>query len=269
MSETPPPLGAVYVLKEGRRLGPFGLEELLDGLENGDFSANEVCLREGATECERLRDLLDWDETPKSGAAETRREDEDEDDDLDDFEDEDDFAEDEDEDEDFEEDDDEEAARARHNTAPGGPPLRRAPSPDRIVYSGHPSVLTYPISLLALVGGFFGGLWLYRIDASYTLAAFSIAVAGLARLGYVRFTHDYLVRLRRVEVVTGFVARSSREVRIEDIRSINVSCRGLPGIFGIGTVDFITTGDAPEITFRKIWAARRIKALVRRLQDAQ
>ncbi|NLT72556.1 MAG: PH domain-containing protein, partial [Verrucomicrobiaceae bacterium] len=72
---------------------------------------------------------------------------------------------------------------------------------------------------------------------------------------------------RRIEKITGLLARSSQEVRIEDIRAINVTCRGLIGILGIGTVDFFTTGDTAEVSFHQIWAAQKVKTLVRRLQD--
>lgn len=222
------PLGdEVHVLKGGRRLGPFTVEDLLDGLESGDFSEDDLCLRAGAGDCERLRDLLDW--------------------------------------EGGEEDWDEAEAPP--------PPRQEASAPakapaDRLLYAGHPSALTYPVALLALVGGVTGGVWLHRVDPAFALAGFGLAMAGLARLGLVRLTHDYRVRTRRVEVATGLLARSSREVRIADIRSINVTCRGLVGMLGVGTVDFLTSGDEPEISFERIWAAKRVKALVRRLQDA-
>jgi hypothetical protein len=32
-------------------------------------------------------------------------------------------------------------------------------------------------------------------------------------------------------------------------------------------VDFFTTGDDPEVTFRDVWAAKKVKILVRQLQD--
>lgn len=225
------PLGdAVYVLKEGRRLGPFTVEDLLDGLESGDFAEDDVCLREGAAECERLRDLLDW------------------------------------EDDDDEEDQTDSSDPSDPTDLPEPPPAKT--HRDRLLYIGHPSVLTYPLSLLALVGGVTGGIWLYRADPAFTLAGLGLATAGLVRLSLVRFTHDYRIRVRRVEIVTGLLARSSREVRVADIRSINVTCRGLAGMLGIGTVDFLTSGDEPEVSFQRVWAARRIKGLVRRLQDA-
>jgi len=245
----------IYVLKGGRRLGPFTVENLLDGLESGDFSEDDVCLRPGATDCERLREILDWEED-----AEVVPDEEDEDD----FEESgSEFGEDDFEDE-APEVDEEEDERTSHGR-PTASPARLASN--RLLYAGHPSVLNYPLALGALVLGITGGIWVYRIDPNLTLAGLALAVAGLVRLSFVRFTHDYHIRPRRIEVTTGFIARSSREVRIEDIRSINVTCRGLLGLFGIGTVDFLTSGDTPEITFERIWAAQKIKKLVRKLQD--
>lgn len=245
MDELYPVDDEIYVLKEGRRLGPFTVENLLDGLESGDFSEDDICLRPGATDLERIRDLLDWEEEPEADEGGTPEED----------------------DEDLEEDFDEEATddEVEGKTSQSRPVT--AGSSNRLLYAGHPSALNYPISLIALVGGITGGIWLYRIDPNLTLAGLALAVAGLVRLSFVRFTHDYHIRPRRIEVTTGFLARSSREVRIEDIRSINVTCRGILGMFGIGTVDFLTSGDAPEVSFERVWAARNIKALVRRLQD--
>jgi hypothetical protein len=245
MDELYPVDDEIYVLKEGRRLGPFTVENLLDGLESGDFSEDDVCLRPGATDLERIRDLLDWEEESEAEEEETPEE----------------------EKEDLEEDFDEEALdeEVESETPTGRPAL--SGSSNRLLYAGHPSALNYPISLFALVGGITGGIWLYRLDPNLTLAGLALAVAGLVRLSFVRFTHDYHIRPRRIEVTTGFLARSSREVRIEDIRSINVTCRGILGMFGIGTVDFLTSGDTPEVSFERVWAARKIKALVRRLQD--
>lgn len=247
MAELYPVDDEIYVLKGGRRLGPFTVENLLDGLESGDFSEDDVCLRPGATDLERIRDLLDWEDEPEAGEA-----------DEPDEEDEEDLA---------EEFDEEETNDEVEDETPRGCPVA-AGSSNRILYAGHPSVLNYPASLLALIGGITGGVWLYRLDPNLTLAGLALAVAGLVRLSFVRFTHDYHIRPRRIELTTGFIARSSREVRIEDIRSINVTCRGILGMFGIGTVDFLTSGDTPEVSFERVWAARKIKTLVRKLQDA-
>lgn len=229
-----PVKGSVFVLKGGKKLGPFEVDEILDGLEEGLFSYEDICLREGATECERLKDLLDWD-------GETDRA--------------------------IREPDDEfpspkkPSSASRHHQG-------HIVNPDELLYAGHPSILSYPGSMLSVVLGSTAGVWLIPFNSIFSLASFAVALSGLAFLSLMRFTSDYQIMPRRIEVITGLLARSSNEVRIEDVRAINVSCRGVSGMLGIGTVDFFTTGDAPEVTFRKIWAANRVKALVRRLQDA-
>jgi len=235
----------VYVLKQGRRLGPFSLDDLLDGVETGEFSPEDICLREGATDCERLREILDWDEeeideVDEDGVNTEASEDEE---DLPIF----------------------PGSRPSHDPAVSS---RSTPPERRPLYVGHPSIVAFPISLLAVTGGVTGGIWLIPIDPVLTFAAFGIALLGTARLSLVRFTHDYRIANRRIEVVTGLIARSSREVRIEDVRAINVTCRGLTGMFGIGTVEFFTSGDSPEVSFERVWSARRVKTLVRRLQDS-
>jgi len=230
------PVGeSVYVLKEGRKLGPFGIETLFDGLEEGEFCYDDICLREGATECERLRDILDWESARPS------------------------------------------RPRRPSGSLPEMEPLKSNDADgeddaifidgERLLYAGHPSIASNPLALFFVVGGITGGVWLYALDLVFTAAGFGLALLGLAWLSFMRFTQDYRITPRRVEVITGFLARSSNEVRIEDIRAINVTCRGFTGMIGIGTVDFFTSGDSAEVSFKKIWAATKVKTLVRRLQD--
>lgn len=238
-----PPVGeSVFVLKGGTKLGPFDIEELFDGLEEGEFHYEDICLREGATECERLRDILDWDRSSPAGTDPPRGR--------------------------PGEPPLPDASRAQREeygeTGEGGPSF---PDGDRLLYAGHPSIASSPFALFLVVGGITGGVWLYPLDLVFTAAGFGLALLGMSYLSFIRFTRDYRITPRRIEKITGLLARSSQEVRIEDIRAINVTCRGLIGILGIGTVDFFTTGDTAEVSFHQIWAAQKVKTLVRRLQD--
>lgn len=225
MGENFPVDDQIVVLKDGDRLGPFDIDEILDLLESGELDYSDVCLREGAAECERLGDVLDWD----------RPEDVEEDDEY--------------------EDDEEENEP---------PPFTR---PTTVLYSGHPSILTYPFPLFCIVGGVAAGIWMHSSDGWYDLIFYLVAIAALAYIAVARFTSDYLITPKRIELIEGLVARSSKEVRVQDLRAINVRCTGLSGIIGIGDVDFFTAGDDPEITFAKVWAAKKVKGLVRKLQD--
>lgn len=229
----------IYVLKNGEKLGPFDVEELLDKLEAGELSYEDVCLRDSAVETERIRDLLDWEPMVAP------------------------------EDDKDEEEDNEWADEATED-GDGEVPEEETTgllSPNAILYRGHPSILNSPVALFAILGGIAAGVWLYPADHRLTVAGFLVAISGLCYLSYIRFTHDYIITPRRIELVTGLVARSSQEVRIADIRAINVSCKGLAGAFGIGSAEFFTSGDKPEIVFQDIWRARRVKRLVRKLQD--
>lgn len=224
----------VYVLKADESLGPFTINELLEGLEEGRFELSDVCLREGAIETERIQDVLDWEDdsselNPESPANEK-------------------FA------EKGEEEDAEEELE---------PPFHSR----EILYAGHPSILNYPLSIGSVVGGLVGAVWLFPIDLRFSILSLVLCATGLSYLSFIRFTRDYLISSKRVEVVTGLIAKSSNEIRISDIRAINVTCQGLTGMLGIGTVDFFTTGDDPEVRFERIWRAKNIKKLVRKLQD--
>ena len=238
MDENYPVEEAIFVLKQGVKMGPFDMETLFDGLEEGKFSYDDICLREGAIECERLKDILYWETAHPSR--------------------------------------DVRPSRGNHRAAPSiesiidddeGNEDEHFLDGERLLYAGHPSIASSPLGLFFVVGVITGGVWLYVIDPVFTLAGVGLSLLGMAYLSFMRFTQDYRITPRRIEVTTGFLARSSNEVRIEDIRAINVTCRGFTGIIGIGTVDFFTAGDAAEVSFRKIWAAQKVKTLVRRLQD--
>ncbi|MCB1230687.1 MAG: PH domain-containing protein [Verrucomicrobiae bacterium] len=268
----------IYVLKDGARLGPYTVDDLLDLIDEGALNYDDVCLRDGEIECERLRDVLDWEgerdaelgagsgeeTTPNPPDADDLDEDTDEWDGLDESE------EDEDDPEfwDTEEDDPESnpvAPSSRLNKAPGPPR-----NPNLILYAGHPSVLSFPKTLfvivLAIAGGFYGNAhsswWLF--------GGLILALFGVSWILLERSMRLYLITPRRVELVRGLIAKSSNEVRIEDIRTINVHTPGLRGLFGVGTVEFASSGGSSvEVAFADVYAAHRIKGLVRRIQDAR
>ena len=236
MSEDFPVKERIVVLENDEALGPFSVDEILAHIDAGRFDYSAICLREGALETERLRDLLDWSD-------EENQSDEPEEEDLE-----------------WEGEDLKDSAEEHSNDE-----VILAPS--EILYRGTRSILSFPWCMIGLVGGSVGAFWTFTID-SRLVVAFAIAfISSLAYLTLMRFTCEYFVTPKRVELEKGLIAKSSNEVRIADIRAINVTCVGLSGILGIGSVDFFTTGDDPEVTFRDVWAAKKVKALVRQLQD--
>ncbi len=234
----------IFVLKSEESLGPFTIDELLEALEEGRFNLQDVCLREGSIETERIRDVIDWEDDP---SADEKIESEPE----------------------AEESFDDEDEIWEEPSQKAAPAPTYVPPPGAVLYSGHPSILTYPMSVIGVVGGVVGAIWLFPIDLRFSITCLLICGISLTYLTFIRFTRDYLITTKRIELVSGLIARSSNEVRITDIRAINVICKGVSGIFGIGTVDFFTTGDDPEVRFERVWAAEDIKQLVRRVQDSK
>ncbi|MFV1996287.1 MAG: PH domain-containing protein [Verrucomicrobiales bacterium] len=140
---------------------------------------------------------------------------------------------------------------------------------ERLLYSGHPSWLNFwrgwLISALALGGG--AVYW--ERNGWILFAALLLTFAVYARACLLRAMRHYLVTDRRVELIYGLVSRSSHEVRVQDVRTINVSKPGFKGLLGVGSVDFCSAGgDGVEVQFCDLWRPHRVKALVRRAQDA-
>ncbi len=249
----------VHVLKDGARLGPYTVDDLLDLIDEGAISYDDVCLRAGSIECERVRQVLDWegDADPELGGATAPPETvEDPDEDDEEY----------DEDEDVEEDLHEEApAPLRSRSRHAGPPR----DPNLILYAGHPSVLSFPRTLALILACVAGGIYGREQSTWWLFAGLVTALFGVSWILLERSMRLYLITPRRVELVRGLIAKNSQEVRIEDIRAINVQTPGLRGLFGVGTVEFASAGGSPvDVAFTDVYAAHRIKGLVRRLQDA-
>ncbi len=240
-----------FVLKDGRRLGPYSRDELLDRVDRGEIDYEDLCLRDFSSECERVREALDWDidegdelsVSNKVPASEEAPVDENEGDT---------------DDEDFEDEEEEDYDLF-------SPPR----DPSLILYAGHASLISFPKSLSILFASLGLGLWFRDVSGWILLSGMILALIAVSHIILERSTRLYLITPRRVEVVKGLFAKSSNEVRIDDIRTINVVRRGLAGMLGVGRVEFASSGgEDVEVAFDDVWAAQRVKGLVRRIQDA-
>lgn len=140
---------------------------------------------------------------------------------------------------------------------------------EQLVYVGCPSWLNYAgtflLAALSLVGGYYagalGGWWL---GGGLALALALVSGACLARARW-----EFRVTTERVEAVRGLLARSHREIRLQDIRAINVESSGVEGLLGVGTLTFSSMGGREDdVVFRGVRGARRLRQLVRELQSA-
>lgn len=239
-----------HIVRGDRREGPFTEEEILDQIDLGQIRGGDLCVTDDDSTPRHIEDIFHviapvrkTEPTTALPAREPIEEGDPEPERAYDLE---------EDDEDSEEEVEEEQTDDER----------------RLHYFGHPSYLCYWKTLLlgcaAVLGGFYGS----QFSGWYLFAGVFVGAIAIAYVIIERTTHDYLVTGLRVEVVRGIISKSSREVRIDDIRTINVEKRGLLGLLGIGTVEFASSGtDVVDVAFRDVWAAHRVKRIVRKLQD--
>ena len=142
--------------------------------------------------------------------------------------------------------------------------------PSEVLWQGHPSMLHYLPALIGFLiltaSGI--GLLIWRIELwiGAALAAIGLIILGITL--FLRSTYSYLISERRVELIYGILSKSSQEILIEDIRAINVKKKGIPGLLGIGDVEFSSAGSTDiEVSFLTVGRAATVKQIVRDIQD--
>jgi membrane protein YdbS with pleckstrin-like domain len=135
------------------------------------------------------------------------------------------------------------------------------------LFQGHPSWLSFTkwilLALLLLGMGVVGMTVDWRWLAAGALG-FSITLCTVI---IARQHRDYTITTNRIEHQWGLFGRSSKEVRIQDVRSIDVDASGLLGMLGIGNVNVSSAGSSDvEVQFKNVRRAHKIKELIRQLQ---
>jgi len=100
------------------------------------------------------------------------------------------------------------------------------------------------------------------------VALFGLGLLLIACLFIARARRVYIITNRKVMIQSGLVIKSTNEIRIKDIQSINVTKTGLAGWMGIGRVEFSSAAtDRAEVIFAGIPSADKVRDIVRRAQD--
>jgi uncharacterized membrane protein YdbT with pleckstrin-like domain len=131
--------------------------------------------------------------------------------------------------------------------------------------------LSFPKTLFLVAVAIGGGVYASELyGGGWFVAGCLLALLGLSYILFERSVKLYLITPERVELIKGFITKSSNEVRVRDIRAINVQKHGFLGLLGVATVEFASAGsDNIEVAFSNIWSAQKVKLLVRRLQDSK
>jgi hypothetical protein len=139
---------------------------------------------------------------------------------------------------------------------------------EMILHEAHPSLLSYPRRLFVVGCAAVAAIYLMPMGMFYLALATGIGAILLLSVLIERGSELYRVTDRRVERRYGIFATSSKEVRVRDIRSIDVKKRGLAGLFGVGDVEFSSAGGSEvEVCFARVMRAEGIKDLVREVQE--
>jgi uncharacterized membrane protein YdbT with pleckstrin-like domain len=146
---------------------------------------------------------------------------------------------------------------------------------EQVLWTGSVSNFHYLgkwILVLFLFVAVVASFWLVLPDLGVVLWGIRAALLVLALLvvGWIlidRRRRRYTVTNKRVSVDYGIVNRVSNEVRIPDIRSINLQKTGFTGLLGIGRVEFSSSAtDDADVIFWNTPEAEKVRDLVRSLQ---
>jgi len=131
-----------------------------------------------------------------------------------------------------------------------------------IIWEGHATLWLY-------AGSIFWSIVVTLLLAFFTLGI-GIVLAPIWWLAiyFERKKRKYIVTSKRVKVEFGLFAKSSNEIRIKDIRNLNIVKKGLAGLFGIGTLELSSSGGSGiEVSFPAIDNAAAIKEMINDMQD--
>lgn len=152
-----------------------------------------------------------------------------------------------------------------------------APDPqEKIIWRGNVSQWHYTgkwIVICVLIAAIVATLFItLQIDASIIqISRIALALVATGTLFWIlldRAGRKYTITNKRVSVEFGIISKQSNEVRIQDIRSINLRTKGLLGMLGIGTVEFSSAAtDDADVVFWNTPGAGKIRDTVRNLQS--
>lgn len=164
-------------------------------------------------------------------------------------------------------DEEEQVADEEGQEEENSPEFRLSESGERIFFFTHPSWLSYWKGLFLMLLFLVTAGLLVNIDEGYALVAVLAGISTFICIAIARGSQDYIVTDERVEFIWGILGRSSKEVRVCDIRSIDVHESGLKGLLGLGTLEVSSAGIAGvEVRFRDMRRAHDLKQLIRQLQ---
>jgi uncharacterized membrane protein YdbT with pleckstrin-like domain len=149
------------------------------------------------------------------------------------------------------------------------------PASEQIIWKGSVSQWHYAGRWLFFVLLLAGAVAAFFLPLPPTIPP-PILAAILAGIALVILISIYIGRARRTYTITdhrisvefGIISKQSNEIRLHDVRSINLTMKGLSGLFGIGRLEFSSAAtDDAEVVFWNVGGAEALRDQVRGLQS--
>ncbi len=125
-------------------------------------------------------------------------------------------------------------------------------NPDQVIWVGHPSMLTYSAA------------WII----SFLTIWFGVGLLLVIWIFWDKFANNYKITNKNVILTKGLIIKSTKQIRIKDIRSINVIKKGLDGLLGVGTLELSSSAsDKAEVIFKGLRGAANVKEILMQKQE--
>lgn len=148
--------------------------------------------------------------------------------------------------------------------------LSKSDTGETELWTGHASHWLYfwrwVFGILFVCGGIVG--LAYNRENPSGIIGMGAGLLLIVSIFVARARRRYTVTNRRIVFERGLIIKSTNEVRVRDIRSINVAKSIIGGLMGVGTVEFSSAArDDADIIFRGIANADGVRNMVRELQN--
>ncbi|HUB66057.1 MAG TPA: GYF domain-containing protein [Candidatus Methylacidiphilales bacterium] len=234
-----------YLWLNEAQAGPFTLQQVRSMWNAGQITALTLYWQEGKAGWEPLGDIISEIEAPSGAPAGAHSP--------------------------------SELAAGHKPTAPPPPgvaPVSPPPSgSEQVHWVGHPTwwkwVWWFLLMVILILAA--GGLYVFNLPLHFlhlpqflALAPLPFALVIFLYIFFDRRVTRYTVTSKRVSVETGIFDRKSRELRIQDIRSIAADMNFL----GYGNIEFSSAAsDDAEVVFAAVAGAAAVRDLVKKLQN--
>jgi membrane protein YdbS with pleckstrin-like domain len=137
---------------------------------------------------------------------------------------------------------------------------------EKMFWTGHPTLWKWFWHLLAgliVLGILEAAAFFYHFPIGMILAPILVALVTLVPVVVARNSTRYAVTNQRVSLETGIFTKTSRELRLQDIRSIAAKRNFL----GFGDIEFSSAAsDDAEVIFHAVPNVEAVRELVKKLQ---